>query len=157
MRFRPVHGIVAVLLFVVVGLIAQLALAGRLGKSGFTRVSPGPDHVVSIDVGGLAPLEVKFFRFLNSGNQEAKFFVGRDGGGTIQVAFDANEVCFKTKRGYKVQGEWLVCRKCDKAFRLSGVNQGKGGCEPVQLAHRLEGDRLLIAEQDILAGWRYFR
>ncbi len=157
MRFRPIHGILAILLFVVVGLIAQLALAGRLGKNGFERVSPGPDRVVSIDVAKLAPLEVRFFRFLNSANQEAKFFVGRDGGGTIQVAFDANEICFKTKRGYKAHGEWVVCRKCDKAFRLAGVNNGKGGCEPVQLVHRVEGDRLLIAEQDILAGWRYFR
>lgn len=138
-------------------MIGQLALAGRLGKNGFERVSPGPDKVVSIDVAKLEPLQVRFFRFLNSANQEVKFFVGRDGDGTIQVAFDASEVCFKTKRGFKSQGEWVVCRKCDKAFRLAGVNNGHGGCEPVQLAHRVEGDRVLIAEQDVLGGWRYFR
>jgi uncharacterized membrane protein len=156
-RFRPIHGILAIGLFVVVGLVAELALAGRLGKSGFERVSAGDDHFVTIDVGKLEPLQVRFFRFLNPANQEVKFFVGRDGDGTIQVAFDANEACFKTKRGYKAQGEWLVCRKCDKAFRLAGVNNGKGGCEPVQLAHRVVENRVLIAEQDVLAGWRYFR
>ena len=157
MRFRPVHGILLIGLFVVVGLIAELALAGRLGKNGFERVSPGPDHLVSINVAKLAPLEVRFYRFLNSANQEVKFFVGRDGGGTIQVAFDASEVCFKTKRGFHPQGEWVVCNKCDKAFRLAGVNNGHGGCEPVQLAHRVEGDKVLISEQDVLGGWRYFR
>ncbi|HEV7667802.1 MAG TPA: Fe-S-containing protein [Thermoanaerobaculia bacterium] len=157
MRFRPVHGILAIGLFVVVGLVAELALAGRLGKNGFERVSAGDDHVVSIDVAKLAPLQVRFYRFLNPANQEVKFFVGRDGGGTIQVAFDASEVCFKTKRGFKAQGDWVVCNKCDKSFRLAGVNNGHGGCEPVQLAHRVVGNRVLIAEQDVLTGWRYFR
>jgi uncharacterized membrane protein len=156
-RFRPVHGILAIGLFVVVGLLAELALAGRLGKNGFERVSPGPDGQVSINVAKLAPQEIRFYRFLNSANQEVKFFVGRDGGGTIQVAFDASEVCFKTKRGFKAQGEWVVCNKCDKAFRLAGVNNGHGGCEPVQLAHRVEGDKVLISERDVLGGWRYFR
>jgi uncharacterized membrane protein len=156
-RFRPIHGILAVGLFVVVGLVAELALAGRLGKNGFERVSAGDDHFVSIDVAKLAPLEVRFYRFLNPANQEVKFFVGRDGGGTIQVAFDASEVCFKTKRGFKAQGDWVVCNKCDKSFRLAGVNNGHGGCEPVQLAHRVVGNRVLIAEQDVLTGWRYFR
>ncbi len=157
MRFRPIHGILAIGLCVVIGMIAELALAGRLGKNGFERVSPGPDHQVSIDVGKLGPLQVRFYRFLNSANQEVKFFVGRDAEGTVQVAFDASEVCFKTKRGFKAQGEWVVCRKCDKSFRLAGINNGHGGCEPVQLAHRVEGDRVLIAEQDMLTGWRYFR
>ncbi len=156
-RFRPIHGILAVGLVVVCGLLAQLALAGRLGKNAFERVNAGNDHLVKIDVGALAPLEVRHYRFLNPANQEVKFFVGRDGGGTIQVAFDASEVCFKAKRGFHPQGEWVVCNKCDKSFRLAGVNNGHGGCEPVQLAHRVEGDRVLIAEQDVLAGWRYFR
>ncbi len=157
MRFRPLHGILLIGLFVVGGLVVQLALAGRLGKSGFERVNAGSDDFVTIEVGTLAPLEVRFFRFLNPANQEVKFFVGRDGGGMIQVAFDANEICFKGKRGFKSQGEWVVCRKCDKAFRLAGVNNGKGGCEPVQLAHRVLGDRVLIAEADLLQGWRFFR
>ncbi len=157
MRFRPIHGIIAVVLFVAVGMIAELASTGRLGRSSFEQVSAGPDQSVSIDVSKLAPLEVRFFRYLNPANQEVKFFVGRDGGGTIQVAFDASEVCFKSKRGFHPQGEWVVCNKCDKAFRLAGVNNGHGGCEPVQLAHRVVGDRVLIAEQDVLTGWRYFR
>lgn len=156
-RFRPIHGILTIVLFVAGGLVVELALAGRLGKNGFQQVKAGPDQLVTIDVAKLAPLEVRYFRYLNPANQEVKFFVGRDGGGTIQVAFDASEVCFKTKRGFKAHGEWVVCKKCDKAFRLAGVNDGKGGCEPVQLAHRVVGERVLIAEQDVLAGWRYFR
>jgi uncharacterized membrane protein len=156
-RFKPIHGILVVLVFVGIILFADMALEGRLGASGFERVSPGRDGSVRIDVADLQPQEVRFYRFLNTGNQEVKFFVGRDAAGHVQVAFDANEACAKTKRGYSHDGEWLVCNKCDKSFRLSEVNAGGGGCKPVPLAHRLQGSELLLAEADILQGWRLFR
>jgi Predicted membrane protein len=50
-----------------------------------------------------------------------------------------------------------VCNKCDKSFRLAEVNAGGGGCKPVPLEHRVSGDELVIAEADILEGWRLFR
>ena len=156
-RFKPIHGALLVLVFVGIILVAEMALEGRLGGSGFERVSPGRDGSVRIEVADLEPQEVRFYRFLNSGNQEVKFFVGRDAAGHVQVAFDANEACAKTKRGYRHEGEWLVCNKCDKSFRLAEVNAGGGGCKPVPLAHRLQGEELLLAEADILQGWRFFR
>jgi uncharacterized membrane protein len=156
-RFKPIHGILVVLAFVATILVADMALEGRLGAAGFERVSPGPDGSVRIDVADLKPQEVRFFRFLNPGNQEVKFFVGRDAAGHVQVAFDANEACAKAKRGYRHEGEWLVCNKCDKAFRLADVNAGGGGCKPVPVAHRVQGDELVLAEADILQGWRLFR
>lgn len=155
-RFRPWHGIVLVVLFVAAFLYADVALVG--GRGDHQRVSPDPrTGQVRLDVGDLAAGDVRFYRFLNSGNQEVKLFVGRDAGGTLQVGFDANEICFKRKRGYQHDGEWLVCRVCDKSFRLDEVNQGGGGCKPVPLPHRVEGDELVLAENDVLTGWRYFR
>lgn len=156
-RFKPIHGVFVVLLFVAAVLVGELALEGRLGRAGFERVAPGSDGTVRIDLAGLEPRQVRFYRFLNTGNQEVKFFVGRDEAGHVQVAFDANESCAKTKRGYRHEGEWLVCNKCDKAFRLAEVNAGGGGCKPVPLKHRVEGEELLLAEGDVLQGWRLFR
>lgn len=151
------HGILVVLVVVAGVLFADLAYEGRLGGSGYERVTPGPDGAMAIDLAGLGPRQVRFYRFLNRSNQEVRFFVGRDGAGTLQVAFDANEICAKTKRGYRHEGEWLVCNKCDKSFRLAEVNAGGGGCKPVPLKHRIEGGRLLLAENDVLTGWRLFR
>lgn len=156
-RFKPIHGIALVLLFVGAVLTADLALEGRLADSGFVRVSPGPDGLVHVPLAGLEPLQVRFYRFLNPGNQEVRFLVGRDGAGHVQVAFDANEPCAKLKRGFRAEGEWLVCNKCDNSFRLAEVNAGGGGCKPVPLEHRVDGDELVIAEADILKGWRLFR
>ena len=156
-RFRPIHGIVLVLVFVGAVLLAELASEGRLRGGGFERITPDTSGGMVIDVANLKPHQVRFYRFLNRSNQEVKFFVGRDAEGVVQVAFDASEVCNKTKRGFRQDGDWIVCNKCDKAFHLAEINAGGGGCKPVTLEHRLEGNRLLIAENDVLKGWRLFR
>jgi len=155
-RFKPIHGFFVVLLFVGAVLVADMALDGRFGGSAFERVRPAAGQV-KIGIADLKPQEVKFYRFLNSGNQEVRFFVGRDATGAVQVAFDANETCAKLKRGYRHQGEWVICKKCEKAFRLAEVNAGGGGCKPIPLEHRVQGDQLLIAESDVLKGWGLFR
>lgn len=155
-RFKPIHGIFVVVLFMAAILLADRLLESRHGGDA-ERVSPGRDGRVRVSLAGLEPQQVRFYQFLNSGNQEVRFFVGRDPGGHVQVAFDANELCFKTKRGYRHEGEWLVCNKCDKSFRLAEVNAGGGGCNPIPVKHRLEGEELVIAEADMLEGWRLFR
>jgi|SRR5580693_286889 uncharacterized membrane protein len=155
-RFKPLHGILLVAMFIAIVVLGELALDGRLGAAGYERVSPGPGGEVRISLAGLGPLQVRFYRFLNAGNQEVKFFVGREPGGDVEVAFDADETCAKSKRGFRHEGEWMVCNKCDKSFRLSETNAGGGGCRPVPLEHRVEGGELVIAEADVLKGWRYF-
>jgi uncharacterized membrane protein len=155
-RFKPIHGVLIVLAFVAAVLGADYVLEGRLG-AGLERVGPGPDGNVRVSLAGLEPQQVRFYQFLNAGNQEVRFFVGRDGAGHVQVGFDGNEICFKTKRGYRHEGEWLVCNKCDKSFRLAAVNQGGGGCNPIPLRHQVQGEELVIAEADVLGGWRLFR
>ena len=157
MRFKPLHGILIVLLVLGVVWAAEVTLAGRLNPSGFERVSPGRDGQVRISLADLKPQDVRFFRFLNAGNQEVRFFVGRDGAGRVQVAFDANEQCAKQKRGYRHEGEWMVCNKCDKAFRLAETNDHGEGCTPIPLRFREEGGELVLAEADVLQGWRLFR
>jgi uncharacterized membrane protein len=156
-RFRPIHGILLVLVFMAAVVVGQMAFEGQLKGGGYELVTPGRDGSVDVDLSGLAPKQVRFFRFLNRGNQEVHFFVGRDAEGVVQVAYDASETCAKTKRGFHHQGEWVVCNKCDKSFKLSGINAGGGGCNPVPLVHRIDGNQLRLAENDILQGWRLFR
>jgi uncharacterized membrane protein len=50
----------------------------------------------------------------------------------------------------------MVCNKCDKAFRLTGINSGGEGCQPIPVQHQLAGSELVLAETDILRGWRLF-
>jgi uncharacterized membrane protein len=157
MRFKPIHGVLAVVLFVSTVVVADLAFEGRFGRPPYERVVAGQDGDLRISLAGLGPQQVRFYHFLNPANQEVWFFVGRDASGQVQVAFDADEVCAKSKRGFRHEGEWMVCNKCDKSFRLADVNAGGGGCKPVPLRYRVAGGELLIAQADAMVGWRLFR
>lgn len=154
-RFRPVHGLLAVAALVAAVLAAERWLSPHRAR--YQRISPDAQGRVVVDLAGLAPLGVRFYRFLNAGNQEVRFFVGRDEAGGLQVAFDASENDFKLKRGFRAEGSWIVNNKCETAVRLAEVNRRPSGCAPVPLPFRAEGDRLVLAESDVLAGWRYFR
>ncbi len=141
------------------GLFLGLELAGDawLKRPDFERVRPDAQGQVRIDVSDLGRLEVRFYRFLNAGNQEVQFLVGRDRDGVVQVGFNANAGHYKTRRGFSYQDGWIVDNKCETTTRLSAINQGGRGCKPAPLAHRVLGDELLLRESDILEGWRYFR
>ena len=156
-RFKPIHGIFLVLLFMGAVLGADYVLEGRMGQARFTRVAPDREGIVRIPVGDLGRSQVHFYRFLNSGNQEVRFLVGRDPEGVVQVGFDASETHANVGRGFRHEGEWIVDNKCDTTVRLATVNRGGGGCRPVPIAHRLEGSTLVLTESELLKGWRLFR
>lgn len=154
---KPLHGALLVLLLAGGVMAATYFLEGGFNRADYRPIMADNQGQVRVDISALGDGEVQFFRFTNAGNQEIFFFVGRDKNRQVHVAFDANEICYKLKRGYRHQGEWMVCNKCDKAFRLTEINAGGGGCKPVPLAHQLSGDQVLLRENDLLTGWRYFR
>jgi uncharacterized membrane protein len=153
-RLRPIHAIFVVAFFIGAVLLADWALDARR-RAGSIPVRP-TNGTVRVDVATLAPGQVRFYDFLNPGNQEVRFLVGRDKAGELQVAFDAAENDFKRKLGFRQEGGWLVNNKCDTALRLEEVNAGTSGCRPTPLKHRVEGQTVVLAEADVLAGWRYF-
>lgn len=155
-RFRPVHGILLVLFVSGLVLGAQFLYEGGLTRPKYQRVASDRQGVVRLDVADLAPSRVRFFRFINSGNQEVKFLVARDAEGDLHTAFDASENDFKMRRGFRQDGDWIVNNKCETSCRLEEISQG-GGCRPVPFRHRVDGATLVIAEQELLEGWRYFR
>jgi uncharacterized membrane protein len=156
-KFKPWHGIVLVLVFMAAALAADHFVTGEHRKADYERVRPGTDGLVRISVADLKPAEVRFYHFLNPANQEVHFFLARDEKGTLVSAFDANEICYKKKRGYRWEGEWVTCNFCDKSFRLAEVNQGGGGCKPVPMVATERNGEVVLDEATILQGWRYFR
>lgn len=156
-RLTPITGFFLVLIVVAGVLLADYAYRGGFRRSNFERVSPDQQGFVKIDISELTANNASFYRFLNSGNQEVKFFVARDENGIVITAFDAAESDFKMGRGFTVEDGWAVNNKCETAVRLTELNDRRGGCRPVLLSHRVDGQTLVLAESDILKGWRYFR
>lgn len=151
-KFKPIHGIAVVAAVVLGGVV--------LGSGGAAdphqRVTAGKDGAVRIGIADLHPEQVRFYRYLNASNQEVDFFIGRDGEGTVQAAFDASENHHKLRRGFRFENGWIVDNKCGSTMRLSAVNAGGGGCSPVPLRHQVVGDEVRIAQEDLLQEWRLF-
>ncbi len=156
-KFRPIHGILLVVAFMAVALAAEHFVTGGHNRESYAEVRPDTNGEVRISVSNLKPSEVRFFHFLNPANQEIHFFIGRDERGELVGAYDANEICYKKKRGYRAEGEWVTCNFCDKSFRLAEVNAGGGGCKPVPMPVRETNGEVVLEEATILQGWRYFR
>jgi uncharacterized membrane protein len=154
-RFRPLHAILLVALVLATVLGAERLITGGRGR--FERVGPDARGEVRIEIAGFRPGEVRFYRFLNSGNQEVRFFAGLDPAGAPLAAFDASDNDYKMNRGFSAQDGWIVNNKCTSSFRLAEVNSQPSGCAPVPLAFRLEGGTMVLAENAVLEGWRYFR
>jgi uncharacterized membrane protein len=55
------------------------------------------------------------------------------------------------------QGNDMVCINCGLKFRTDKVNEIKGGCNPSPLKRTIQGDKMIITQQDVLTGQKYFQ
>ena len=84
------------------------------------------------------------------------FFLVRATDGVIRAAYDACDVCYRTKRGYSQSGTLMVCNNCGQAFPTDRINIEKGGCNPAPLTRELKGNEVVIRFSEIEKGIRYF-
>lgn len=77
--------------------------------------------------------------------------------GKYRSALDACDVCFRMNRGYRQEGDQLVCNNCNQKFPCNKLGEAKGGCNPHPLTHRIEGPHMVIQKADIAAGKDYFQ
>lgn len=84
------------------------------------------------------------------------FFALKSADGKYRSALDACDVCFRMNRGYRQEGDLMVCNNCGQAFPCDRIGEVKGGCNPHPLANRIEGGQMVIRKSDVLAGKDYF-
>ena len=118
-------------------------------------VQPAADNLVTYPVAMFADGKARHFDF-KDGQQTIRYFVLKSADGVLRAAFDACDVCWPAGKGYYQEGNVMVCRNCGQRFASNKVNEVKGGCNPAPLNRRVEGDRLVIAIDDIRAGRGYF-
>lgn len=151
MKSMHFPAILAALLLTVVVSGNAHALFG-FGK--YTTVEP-KEGVVTIPVADVADGEAHYY-LLGKDGVEVKFFVLKSSDGVIRAAFDACDVCFREKKGYDQDGEFMVCNNCGMRFHSSRINEVKGGCNPSPLTRADDGTTVTIKERDIMAGRGYF-
>ena len=151
---------------VLVGLIVVLsAAAGYIIWNGGrsegvpktnARTISAPGQDVQIPLSDVSDGKAKFYNYTLADNQKVSFFVVKSSDGIIRAAFNACDVCYEHRRGYRQEGNDMVCNNCGQHFPSDRVNEVKGGCNPAPLERKVEGDHLMIKASDLRQGAFYF-
>lgn len=93
------------------------------------------------------------FYSYDSDGVTVRYFAVKDAQGTVHVAFDACDVCYEAKKGYKQVGTEMQCLNCGKQFAITsiGTENTVGGCWPSYLNMHLEGNDVVIQIADLEA------
>jgi uncharacterized membrane protein len=105
-----------------------------------SEVNDGDAHYYSYDSNGV----------------KIRYFVLKSSDGVIRAAFDTCDVCYKEKKGYRQDGDDMVCNNCGQRFASVKINEEKGGCNPAPLDRTVVGNDLVIKTSDIESGRWYF-
>jgi len=96
------------------------------------------------------------FLLQESEGRQVHYFALKSRDGVYRAALDACDVCFQSNRGYRQEGDLMVCNNCGQTFPSNRIGETKGGCNPHPLARRVEGQYLVIGKAGIVAGKEYF-
>lgn len=87
------------------------------------------------------------------------FFAVKDSYGKLKTAFNACDVCYPEKKGYRQEGNYMVCNNCGLKFAINGIgteNKVSGGCWPGYLPSKIEGQYIIIEKEALENGkWRF--
>jgi uncharacterized membrane protein len=111
---------------------------------------------VRVPVASLASGKALFLSMPHEG-VELRWFVLKSADGKYRAALDACDVCFRANKGYRQEGDKVVCNNCDMKFAASRIGEAKGGCNPHGIPFAIDGSSLVVKKADIVAGKRYFR
>ena len=128
------------------------ATGGR--RTPHAEVEPRNGAVV-FDVASFQDREAKYFT-LKTQSGAVDFFVLMSSDGVIRAAFDACDVCFQARKGYRQAGDLMICNNCGQQFPSVRINVEEGGCNPSPLPRTIQGDSLVINVADIRNGARFF-
>lgn len=149
--------ILAVVALALAGLAAYFVAASGGRAAGVAADGPmkAEGGRVSIPASELNA-KARFYEYRTASGKTVSFFAMRSPDGVYRAALNACDVCFAGKKGYRQEGEEMVCNKCGMHFPSSKVNEVSGGCNPIGLERKVEGDRVVIDARGLEAGAGYF-
>jgi len=126
------------------------AKSGPVASSGTQSQSTSAE--VSFPVSTFADGKARYYQYNAQNGMKIRYFILKSSDGIIRAAFDACDVCWQARKGYRQEGDNMVCNNCGQRFPSVKVNVIKGGCNPAPLNRTVVGDKLVIKVSDILEG-----
>ncbi len=148
-------------IYIGIGVIILVGIIFFMFRSGNTGSITGNVIAEPIDEGDVIKIPIsqisknaQWFEYNN-----AKYFVVKSKKGDIKTAFDACDVCYRSRKGYSQKGGDMVCNNCGNHYPISGLGTTnlRGGCWPGYLPNSIQGDYIVLKKSDLDAGkQRYF-
>jgi uncharacterized membrane protein len=148
-----------IVLMSIVAIVAILFLAGCTSNSQNnnnsntnTNSNPAPQQnetevrIPTSDISTTA----KLYSY-DSNGVSVRYFAVKDKQGNVHVAFDACDVCYEAKKGYKQNEDVMQCLNCGKTFSITsiGTENTAGGCWPSFLPMNIDGNDVVIKIADL--------
>jgi uncharacterized membrane protein len=99
--------------------------------------------------------QARFYTYSTAG-RTVRFFVMKSADGVVRAAFDACDVCYREKRGYRQDGDVMVCNNCEQTFPSTGINVLQGGCNPVPIDRTVANGQVVLRADSLAQGAAYF-
>lgn len=79
------------------------------------------------------------------------FFVIKDRNGIFRAAANACQVCFKTYKGFRQEGDEIVCNNCGNRYPIEKIATEKSGCNPGPINPNLKvrNGQIIINQTDL--------
>jgi len=145
----------AVVAVIAVAIVGYVVFGTGSGSGGSFEVVKAEAGMVKLPVASVNDGKAHFYTYKGNG-KTINFFVLRSSDGIIRAAFDACDVCYPEKKGYRQEGDLMVCNNCGQQFPSVKINELRGGCNPAPLDRQVNGDYLEVNASDIEAGAFYF-
>jgi uncharacterized membrane protein len=152
-RIRTLVAFIITALVIVIGM--SPFVFGEKGSYEPSKAVQSSKDVVKIPLVQVNGGTAQFFHYTVQG-KDIRFFVLKSSDGVIRAAFDACDICYKARRGYRQEGDFMICNNCRNRFPSVNINVIRGGCNPVPLERTVSGNTLIIKVLDILKGESYF-
>lgn len=116
--------------------------------------APLSGETITIDTKSLKESSPVLYSLRHNGKRIDFFVVKMNG--DIQSYFDACAKCYPEKLGYRVDGKYVVCKKCDIRYSIESLKTGIGSCYPIALKGKTEGDKYIIDKKAVIEGEKFF-
>ena len=95
--------------------------------------------------------QARFYNIKMPDGKTIYFFVVKDKNGVYRAAANACVVCFKTYKGFRQEGDEIVCNNCGNRYPIEKIATEKGGCNPGPINPNLEvkSGQIIINQTDL--------
>ena len=94
--------------------------------------------------------KAKYYSYKTPQGLNIRYFLLKSSDGVIRAAFDSCDTCWSAGKGYRQEGDFMVCNNCGLRFASVKINEIKGGCNPAPLSRTASGDKIIVKVKDII-------